>query len=106
MEWCLDCHRQPEKYVRPRDQVYNMTWSYADLKDETGQQKFASQTELGHNSSKNTRSSRRSPVTPAIARRADAVHGGPPVPRGRGAALSLANRAGVSPRRTTFPRAG
>jgi hypothetical protein len=23
MEWCLDCHRQPEKYVRPRDQVFN-----------------------------------------------------------------------------------
>jgi hypothetical protein len=26
MEWCLDCHRQPEKYVRPRDQVFNMAW--------------------------------------------------------------------------------
>ena len=26
MNWCLDCHRNPEKYVRPRDQVFNMTW--------------------------------------------------------------------------------
>jgi hypothetical protein len=26
MSWCLDCHRDPAKYVRPRDQVYNMAW--------------------------------------------------------------------------------
>jgi hypothetical protein len=26
MEWCLNCHRQPEQYVRPRDEVFNMTW--------------------------------------------------------------------------------
>jgi hypothetical protein len=26
MSWCLDCHRNPEKYVRPRDQVFNMAW--------------------------------------------------------------------------------
>ena len=26
MNWCLDCHRNPEKYVRPRDQVFNMNW--------------------------------------------------------------------------------
>lgn len=26
MEWCLDCHRAPEKFVRPRDQVYNMEY--------------------------------------------------------------------------------
>jgi len=26
MEWCLDCHRHPEQYVRPRDQVFNMAW--------------------------------------------------------------------------------
>ena len=23
MEWCMDCHRQPEKYVRPREAVFN-----------------------------------------------------------------------------------
>jgi hypothetical protein len=26
MEWCLDCHRAPEKYLRPRDQVFNMEY--------------------------------------------------------------------------------
>ena len=26
MEWCLDCHREPEKYLRPRDQVFNMRY--------------------------------------------------------------------------------
>ena len=26
MAWCLDCHRSPEKNLRPRDQVYSMTW--------------------------------------------------------------------------------
>src|SRR5580700_4198646 len=24
MGWCLDCHRAPEKFVRPRDQVFNV----------------------------------------------------------------------------------
>ena len=26
MEWCLDCHRAPEQYVRPRDQVFSVTY--------------------------------------------------------------------------------
>ena len=26
MEWCLDCHRAPEKYLRPREQVFNMAY--------------------------------------------------------------------------------
>lgn len=26
MEWCLDCHRHPERYVRPRDQVFAMDY--------------------------------------------------------------------------------
>jgi hypothetical protein len=26
MEWCLDCHRAPEKHLRPRDQVFNMRY--------------------------------------------------------------------------------
>jgi len=24
MSWCLDCHRNPEKYVRPREAVFTM----------------------------------------------------------------------------------
>jgi hypothetical protein len=23
MSWCLECHRQPEKYVRPREKVFD-----------------------------------------------------------------------------------
>jgi hypothetical protein len=23
MEWCLECHRQPERYLRPKSEVYN-----------------------------------------------------------------------------------
>jgi hypothetical protein len=26
MQWCLDCHREPEKYVRPREKVFEMDW--------------------------------------------------------------------------------
>jgi len=27
MGWCLDCHRGPEKYLRPREEVTSMTWA-------------------------------------------------------------------------------
>jgi len=27
MEWCLDCHRHPERYVRPRDRVFSMNYA-------------------------------------------------------------------------------
>jgi hypothetical protein len=26
MEWCLDCHRQPERYLRPRAEVFNAAY--------------------------------------------------------------------------------
>jgi Cytochrome c7 and related cytochrome c len=26
MEWCLDCHRSPDKYLRPRQEVFNMRY--------------------------------------------------------------------------------
>jgi hypothetical protein len=26
MQWCLDCHRAPEKYLRPREHVFDMDW--------------------------------------------------------------------------------
>jgi hypothetical protein len=26
MKWCLDCHRDPAKYVRPREEVFNMAY--------------------------------------------------------------------------------
>jgi hypothetical protein len=36
MEWCLDCHRDPAPHLRPRDQVFNMTWKPGDEKDSDG----------------------------------------------------------------------
>jgi len=26
MEWCLDCHRQPEKYLRPKSEVFSVAY--------------------------------------------------------------------------------
>lgn len=26
MSWCLDCHRNPAQYLRPREEVFNMAW--------------------------------------------------------------------------------
>jgi hypothetical protein len=32
MEWCLECHRAPERFVRPRERVFDM--SYVPPKDQ------------------------------------------------------------------------
>lgn len=26
MAWCIECHRAPEKHIRPTSEIYNMTW--------------------------------------------------------------------------------
>ncbi len=26
MEWCIDCHRAPERFIRPRERVFDMSW--------------------------------------------------------------------------------
>ena len=26
MEWCLECHREPERFLRPKREVFNMKW--------------------------------------------------------------------------------
>jgi hypothetical protein len=36
MEWCLDCHRNPAQYVRPRDQVTTMGYQPAVAQSEVG----------------------------------------------------------------------
>ena len=30
MEWCLECHRAPEKFVRPRAEIFNPAWEAED----------------------------------------------------------------------------
>ncbi len=27
MGWCIECHRNPEQYVRPREEVFNVNWT-------------------------------------------------------------------------------
>ncbi|APR76320.1 Putative Molybdopterin oxidoreductase subunit protein [Minicystis rosea] len=36
MGWCLDCHRQPERFIRPLDQITNMDWTAGDRQLEIG----------------------------------------------------------------------
>jgi len=36
MQWCLDCHRDPEQALRPKDQVFNMDWKAPDNQAELG----------------------------------------------------------------------
>ncbi len=31
MEWCLQCHRAPENYIRPKSEIYNMQWQDNNL---------------------------------------------------------------------------
>ena len=31
MEWCIACHREPEKFIRPKSEIYNMQWADGDL---------------------------------------------------------------------------
>ena len=30
MIWCLDCHREPERFVRPTQEVFSMVWEAED----------------------------------------------------------------------------
>jgi formate-dependent nitrite reductase cytochrome c552 subunit len=34
MEWCLECHRQPDEKLRPLDRITDMEWAPADPKVE------------------------------------------------------------------------
>jgi hypothetical protein len=38
MRWCLECHTAPEKYLRPKDQIYNMSWTPGPNQIAQGQQ--------------------------------------------------------------------
>jgi hypothetical protein len=36
MEWCLDCHRDPAQHVRPREEVFNMSYEWPANQRELG----------------------------------------------------------------------
>ena len=31
MAWCLECHRHPENFLRPEDQITNLDWKPEDV---------------------------------------------------------------------------
>lgn len=41
MRWCVNCHRDPSKYVRPRDRVFDMTYEYPPNQEELGKKLVA-----------------------------------------------------------------
>jgi Cytochrome c7 and related cytochrome c len=49
MEWCLDCHRAPEKHLRPQSEIFNIGWKPADgaTDPKTGKPYPTTQAELG-----------------------------------------------------------
>jgi hypothetical protein len=36
MSWCLQCHSNPENYIRPRDEIFNMAYAYPANQAELG----------------------------------------------------------------------
>ncbi len=36
MEWCLNCHRHPDRFVRPRENVFDMGWQPTELQATLG----------------------------------------------------------------------
>ncbi|ADI14154.1 cytochrome c3 family protein [Truepera radiovictrix] len=38
MGWCLECHRNPARYVRPREEVFNLAYEYPANQLEIGAQ--------------------------------------------------------------------
>ncbi len=37
MRWCLDCHRNPQKNIRPRDKVFDLGWTPTENQQEMGE---------------------------------------------------------------------
>jgi hypothetical protein len=49
MEWCISCHRTPEKNLRPREFVFDMTWTpeKGGIDPDTGMEYPKNQKQLG-----------------------------------------------------------
>jgi hypothetical protein len=47
MEWCLDCHREPEKHLRPKSEVFNMRFKPQDVIDPKTGKPYTDQYALG-----------------------------------------------------------
>ena len=38
MQWCLDCHRNPQVNLRPKEEIFNMNWQAPANQEEVGKQ--------------------------------------------------------------------
>ena len=38
MQWCLDCHRNPEKVLRPKDRIFDMGWEPGPDQEKQGRE--------------------------------------------------------------------
>jgi menaquinone reductase, multiheme cytochrome c subunit len=43
MSWCIECHRAPERFLRPRDQVTHMDWTPPTDGDQDARTEFGKQ---------------------------------------------------------------
>jgi hypothetical protein len=41
MSWCLDCHRHPERFLRPREEITNMSYQPPPNQEDLGRQLIA-----------------------------------------------------------------
>jgi hypothetical protein len=41
MGWCLQCHRHPERFIRPKDKVFDMSWAPPRDQDDQGRRLVA-----------------------------------------------------------------
>ena len=41
MKWCLECHRAPENYLRPQNEIYDMAWHPENNQSALGRQLVA-----------------------------------------------------------------
>ncbi len=41
MAWCLQCHRHPERYIRPREAVFDMGYTYPRNREDVGRRLLA-----------------------------------------------------------------
>jgi hypothetical protein len=41
MDWCVNCHRDPARYIRPRSEVFNIDYEYPANQAELGRKLVA-----------------------------------------------------------------
>ncbi|MGA9767632.1 MAG: cytochrome c3 family protein [Blastocatellia bacterium] len=46
MEWCLECHREPQKFIRPKKEVFTMDWPPAGWKQDDEGQKLLTENKI------------------------------------------------------------